>query len=210
MHNEHNPSDTSRRLDKHTIYVRIGEHVSLFDETTCLLVWQEDMAFLVTWETCPLAKQEDRSACLTRRHVFLLDQETCLLTAPEDMSSSSARRHLRLSCKQTCLLVKQEDRSSGWTRKHVFWFGQETWHCFVAEQEQQEDMPSCSTRRHVLLHAHALCVYLILPLYLKDCFRYAPDILVVCDGIESINLGGLQAALKGGLGEGSPHQKQIN
>ena len=39
-------------------------------------------------------------------------------------------------------------------------------------------------------------------LYLKDCFRYAHNILVASNGIEPISLGGLQADLKEGLGGG--------
>ena len=35
-------------------------------------------------------------------------------------------------------------------------------------------------------------------MYLKSCISYAYNILVVSDGIDSINLGGLQADLKGG------------
>ena len=34
--------------------------------------------------------------------------------------------------------------------------------------------------------------------YLMECFKYILNILVVCDGTHSINLGGLQADLKGG------------
>ncbi len=59
-------------------------------------------------------------------------------------------------------------------------------------------------------------------LYLKDCFRDASTILVVCEGLFSrcisnscricwnisVNLGGLQADLKGGLGGRSPPQRK--
>ena len=44
-----------------------------------------------------------------------------------------------------------------------------------------------------------------------ECFKYAFSILVVSDGMYSINLGGLQADLKGGLGGGGarPEKKVI-
>ena len=35
---------------------------------------------------------------------------------------------------------------------------------------------------------------------MMECFKYALHILTVSDGIYSINLGGLQADLKGGSG----------
>ena len=52
-------------------------------------------------------------------------------------------------------------------------------------------------------------MHIILLLYLKDCFRYAYNILVVSDGIEPISLGGLQADLKGGSGGAEPPQEWL-
>ena len=43
-------------------------------------------------------------------------------------------------------------------------------------------------------------MHLIYLLYLMECFKYAFNILIVSDGIYSINLGGLQADLKGSSG----------
>ena len=40
--------------------------------------------------------------------------------------------------------------------------------------------------------------YILFVLYLMECFKYAFNIPVVSDGMYSINLGGLQADLKGG------------
>ena len=51
-------------------------------------------------------------------------------------------------------------------------------------------------------------MHLIYLLYLVECFKYAFNILTVSDGMCSINLGGLQADIKGGLGGGgSPPRK---
>ena len=43
-----------------------------------------------------------------------------------------------------------------------------------------------------------------------SCISNAPTILGVSEGMCSINLGGLQADLKGGLGGGAPPVKQID
>ena len=45
-----------------------------------------------------------------------------------------------------------------------------------------------------------LNMHLIYLLYLVECFKYAFNILTVSDGMCSINLGGLQADIKGGSG----------
>ena len=53
-----------------------------------------------------------------------------------------------------------------------------------------------------------LNMHLIYLLYLVECFKYAFHILTVSDGMFSINLGGLQADIKGGSGGGgSPPRK---
>jgi len=55
-----------------------------------------------------------------------------------------------------------------------------------------------------------ICIYIILLLYkyLVHCVSYAFNITVVSDGIYSINLGGLQADLKGGVGAAAPPEKR--
>ena len=67
-------------------------------------------------------------------------------------------------------------------------------------------MSSCGTRKTCLLVApedtyeHDLCFYIIFLLYLMSCISNAPTILGVSEGMCSINLGGLQADIKGGSG----------
>ncbi len=57
----------------------------------------------------------------------------------------------------------------------------------------------CTELVHVHLFVYMDFIYL---LYLMECFEYACNILVVSDGIYSINLGGLQADINvGRLGE---------
>ena len=55
--------------------------------------------------------------------------------------------------KKTCLLVKQEDMPSCSTRRHVFLFNKKT--CLLV---QQDNMSSCSTRGHVFLFNKKTCL----------------------------------------------------
>ena len=60
------------------------------------------------------------------------------------MSSCSKRGQVSLFRTKTCLLVRQEDMSSCSTRRHTFLFNS-------LQGVEQEDMSSCSTRGCVFL-----------------------------------------------------------
>ena len=85
------------------------------------------------------------SSCLTRGQVFLLvksniffNKVACLLVGKEDMSPCLAKGHVSLLDKKTCRLVQRVGLSSFLLNRRRI--------CF-----QQENMSSCSARRHVFL-----------------------------------------------------------
>jgi hypothetical protein len=90
------------------------------------------VSVLLEAESVFLIQKKNMSGCSTGMHVFLSNNETCHLVEQGFISSCRTAGHAILSNKNTCFLVQQDDMSS-------------------CSTTQRGHIPSCSTRRNVLL-----------------------------------------------------------